>query len=100
MECCGPVKWPVSQTFTNVEKAVVVFVFFVVKVILASGPTTTDAKDVKESLGLRLMSVRIISISFGNGTPREGVLPQEIRSIYRPGGLEAGPEWCREKSHR
>jgi len=47
---------------------------FAVKVVLVSGPTTTDAKDVKESLGLRLMSVRIVSVSFGDGTPREGCI--------------------------
>jgi hypothetical protein len=67
--------------------------FFVVKVVVVSGPTTTDAEDVKESLGFRLMSVRIISISFGDGTPREGVLPQEIGRIYQPRGSETKPEW-------
>ena len=94
LECCGPVEWSVSQTFTDVEKAVVVFVFFVVKFVLASGATATDAKDVKESLCFRLMSVRIISISLCNGTAREGVLPQEIGSVYQPRGLEARQEWC------
>ena len=89
LECCGPVEWPVSQTFTDVEEAVVVFMFFVVKVVVVSGPATTDAKDVKESLGFRLVPVRIVSICFGDGTPREWVLPQEIRSIYQPRGLEA-----------
>jgi hypothetical protein len=93
LECCGPVEWPVSQTFTNVEKTVIMLMLFVVKVVVISGPTTTDAKDVKEPLGFRLMSVRIISISFGDGTPRERVLPQEIGRIYRPRGSEARPEW-------
>ena len=60
---------------------------FVIKVVVVSGPTTTDAKDVHESLGFRLVSVRILGISFGNGTPREGVLPQEIGSIYQHRGL-------------
>ena len=48
---------------------------FVIKVVVVSGPTTTDAKDVHESLGFRLVPVRILGICFGNGTPREGVLP-------------------------
>ena len=39
------------------------------------------------------MLVRIISISFGDGAPREGVLLQEAESIYQPRGLEARPEW-------
>ena len=94
LECCSPVEWPVSQTFTDVEKAVVVFVFFVVKFVLASSATATDAKDVKKSLCFRLMSVRIISISLCNSTAREGVLPQEIGSVYQPRGLEARQERC------
>ena len=67
--------------------------FFVVKVVLVAGPITTDAKDVEEPLSFHLMSVRIISISFSDGTPREGVLPQQIGSIYQLRGLEARPEW-------
>jgi len=67
---------------------------FVIKVVVVSGPTTTDAKDVHESLGFRLVPVRILGICFGNGTPREGVLPQEIGSIYQHRGLGARPERC------
>jgi len=51
---------------------------FVVKVVVVFSPATTNAKDVHESLGFRLVSVKIVSISFGDGTPRERVLPQEI----------------------
>ena len=74
LECCGPVEWPVSLTFADVEKAVVMFTFFVIEVLLVSGPTTADAKDAQESLGFRLVSVRIIGVSFSNGTSGEGVL--------------------------
>ena len=56
------------------------FVFFVVKAVFASGVTVTDVKDVKVSPGFRLMSMRIISVSFGNGIHREGVLPRKIAS--------------------
>jgi len=66
---------------------------FVVKVILVSGPTETDTKDIQESLGFRLASVRTVSISFGGGGPSEGVLPHEIGNVYQPRGLEAGLEW-------
>ena len=93
LECCGPIEWPVPQTFADIEKTMLVFMLFVVKVFLVSRPATTDAKDVQEPLGFRLMSVRIIGISFGDGAPREGIFPQEIRSIYQPRGSEAEIEW-------
>ena len=82
------------QTFTNIEQAAAVFVFFIVKVVIFSGTTTTDAKDVKQLLGFRLMSMRIIGVSFGDSTPGEGVLLQ-VESIYQPKGLEVRPEWRR-----
>lgn len=75
LERCSPVKWPASQTFTDVKKVVVVFMFFVVKVVIVPRPTTTDTKDVQESLGFRLMPVRIVGVSFSNSTSRERVLP-------------------------
>jgi len=75
LKCSSPVEWPVSQPFTDVEKAVIVFVFFVVKIVLVSGPTTADAKDVQESLGFCLIAVRIVRIRFGDGASRKGVLP-------------------------
>jgi len=87
------VEWPGSQTFTNVDNAVVAFALLVVKVVLVSRPTGTDTKDIQKSLGFRLVSVRTISISFGGGRPGEGVLPQEIGSIYQLRGLEARLEW-------
>jgi hypothetical protein len=42
-------------------KVVVAFMFFVVNVVTVSSHTTTDAKGVKESLGFRLMSVKMAS---------------------------------------
>jgi len=90
-------EWQVSRSLANVERAVIVFMSFVVSVVLVSSPTTTDAKDIHESLGLRLLSVRIVSTSFDDDTSREGVLPQEIAQ-HR--SLEVSPEWCREKPHR
>ena len=76
-----------------VEKTVVVFVFFV-KFVLASGATTTGAKDVQESRYFRLVPVGIIGVSLSDGTAREVILPQEIGGVYQPRGLEARPEWC------
>ena len=78
----------------DIEKTVVAFVFFVIKFVLASGATATDAKDVQESRCSRLVSVGIIGVSFSDGTAREVILPQEIGGIYQPISLEARPEWC------
>jgi uncharacterized membrane protein len=75
LERCGPIKWPIPQTFADVKKVVVVFMFFVVKVVLVSRPTTTNTKDVHEPLGFRLMSMRLISVSFGDCASGERVLP-------------------------
>jgi hypothetical protein len=92
LECCSLVEWQVSQTSTNVEKAMVVSMSFVVKFIPVSGPTTTDAEDINRFLGFRHMSVGITSKSFGDGTSREGILLQGTGSIHKPRGLEARPE--------
>jgi hypothetical protein len=87
----GSVGWPAPQTSTGAEKGVVAFVFFVVEVGLVLGPAATGARDVEESLGL-LMSVRIISMGFGDGALMEWALTQGIGRIYQPRGLEASPE--------
>jgi len=84
LERCGPVKGPVPQTFTDVEKPVIVFMFFVVEVILISRPTTTDAKNVQEPLSFSPVSVMIVGICFSDGTARERVLPQEVGGICQP----------------
>ena len=75
LECCGPIKRPVPQTLTNIEKAVLVFMFFVVKVFLVPRPAAANTKDVQEPFGFRLMPVGIIGIGFSDGTSREWVLP-------------------------
>jgi hypothetical protein len=71
----GPIKRCVPQAFTYIEKAVIMFMILVIKVIIISSPSATNAKDIHKPLGLRFMSVWIISVSFGDGTPREGILP-------------------------
>ena len=75
LECCCPIKRPVPQTLTDIEKAVLVFMFFVVKVFIVSRPTTANTKDVQEPFGFCLMPVGIVGIGFSNGTSRKGVLP-------------------------
>ena len=84
LECCGLVEWPVSQTFADIENAVVMFVFFVVKVAFASSAIVTDVKGVKVSPGFRLMSMRIINLGFGNGMHKEGVLPRKSQAPTNP----------------
>ena len=74
LERRGPIKRPVTQTFTDIEQAMLVFMLFVVEVIVVSRPTAANTEDVQEPLGFRLVPVRIVSISFGDGAPREGVL--------------------------
>ena len=69
-----PIKRPVTQTFTDIEQAMLVFMLFVVEVVVVSRPTATNMKDVQEPFGFRLVPVRIVSIGFGDGAPREGVL--------------------------
>ena len=73
-ECCGPIKRPVSQTFTDIKQAMLVFMLFIVEVVVVSCPTATNMKDVQEPFGFCLVPVRIVSIGFNDGAPREGVL--------------------------
>jgi hypothetical protein len=83
LECCGPVEWPASRSFTNIEKAIVI------KAVLVSGPTTTDAGDVRKSLGFRLMSVGFVFLRWyaqGMGSParnRKHLPTQRLRSEAR-----------------
>ena len=75
LECRCPIKRPVSQTLTNIEKAVLVFMFFIVKIVIVSGPTTANTKDVQEPFSFRLVSVGIVGVGFSDSTSREWVLP-------------------------
>jgi len=72
---------------------------FVVEVVLISRPTTTDAKDVQEPLSFSPVSVMIVGICFSDGTPREGVLPQEVGSICQPWGSEIKPKRRWKRAH-
>lgn len=69
---CGPIKRPVPHTSTSVEKAVLVFIFFVVEVVPVSRPTTANAKGVLESLIFRLVPLRVVNIGFGYGVQGRG----------------------------
>ena len=60
------------------------FVLFVVRLVLVSGPITTDVKDVKESLGLRLIAVRIISVSSGDGRLGKGFFREKSEASPNP----------------
>ena len=66
LERYRPMKWPVPQTFADVEKAVLAFVFFIVEVTLIS------VQDVQGPRSFRLVPVRIVSIVFGDGASGEG----------------------------
>ena len=76
-------KWPVPQTFADVEKTVPAFVFFV-EVSLIS------VQDVQGPRSFRLVPVRIVSIGFGDGASGEGV-NLEVQ-------IQRQPEWCREET--
>ena len=77
-------KWPVPQSFDDVEKTVLAFVFFVVEVTLIS------VQDVQGPRSFHLVAVRIVSIGFGDGASREGV-NLEVQ-------IQRQPEWCREET--
>jgi hypothetical protein len=92
LECCGPVEWSVSQIFRHRKGGGRVHILRR-KRRRRLRYYHNRREGVKESLGFRLMLVRIFSASFGNDTPREWVLPQEIGRIYQPRGLGPRPEW-------
>jgi len=82
-ERCSPIRRLIPQALTDVEKTVIVFMFFAV-VVLISRPTTTDAKDVQGLPGFGFVPVMVVCIWFRDGMPRERVPPQEVGGICQP----------------